>query len=242
MPMIGKVFSSGRFIRILFFIMAETIVMTFFFICHTFGVNLFRTYWNGESAIGFWITAGFSFALAYGLAVVCSTYDIFCWFCCGNGIQRHWRNGAKASYPEVAGFKYSKVWLIAKGYWVGETIYRVFVPQADSRYFLGTSETFAKNYHFYLPLIMYGAWPGGVWTGVGYSISHKLNQPLAFAVLSFANAVKMLVFGLLSIVVSPWLLVPAIFTLPFLKKRIEKRVKRFLSGALIPQPAIQESL
>ncbi len=220
--------SSWKSIRTLFVITGAVTAGAFLY-DYTVGMNVFRSFFNGESSIGFWMRqVGVPFGIAFLIAVACSTYDTFCWFCCGNAIRRH-QAAIREGYARIADLKNADSPLIVQAYHVGEVIFRFFVPQKKQFSLLQKEECFAEDWHLYLPLILYGFWPGGIWTGIGYAFEFDLNQAVAFVVLSAANALKALAFGLLAIVVNPWVVLVMVLSLPFLTQRIE----RYLKGLLV---------
>lgn len=128
-------------------------------------------------------------------------------------------------------------------------VYRFFVPPVNREYFLGAHRLFSKDHHRYLPLIFYGAWPGDIWKGIGYTLTHKLNQFLAFSVESVGNAMKMLI-GLGATMCGrifcpvitdhladhPWLFAIGIVALSLGSKHLAKKHLRPVVAKYAPQP------
>jgi hypothetical protein len=228
--------NSGRSLWALLFLAIGMVAAVFFLFDLSHAVDFVRTIGNAESSVGLWTRRRYSVLVAFSIAIFAGTYDLFFWFCAGNKIKRSWQNPLQRSYQQLSWMKTSEVMLLAKSYAVGEAIYHIFVPQPGDLFFLENRETFTKDYHFYLPLVMYGFWPGGIWTGVGYTLAFDLNQILAFLMLMLANACKMLAFGAISIVINPWWALLIIgLGLPLLKWQIQKYLKRIFVKTSILQ-------
>jgi len=200
-------------------LLASSLVTFVSFRSETYAVDLARTFFNGETAIGFWIKHGVLFWTSVLIAILISTWDIRFWFSCFDiadwciekikslykwfvkkaepfyrRIPRSELVMVRESFPEIKKERFSRV------YRWGKKIYLFFKPQpqidAEARRKLGIRP--------YLMLPFFGVTPGFIWSGIQYSRETGLNQTASFLLISAGNALKMVIAGYVSLRIGIW--------------------------------------
>ena len=171
---------------------------------------LWWSFLNGESSILYWLTHH-NLALPYAImiAIACSTYDIFFWFCLWNWMKKAYHAKLAGPHRELNSFiDRSQYQWLRDARNIGKWIYDRLVPRPERVFPLGTPKFFTKRYLFYLPLPYYGAVPGGIWLGISYSLKFGLNQVSSFFLEAAGNCAKMIASGLIAFFLLarfPWL-------------------------------------
>ncbi len=212
-------------ISFLFVVLAVTITSYY---DERYAFDLIRSFLNGETAIGFWMKHGLSLRQAVAMVTICSTYDLFTWFYLFGFIKgvhgrvESWRSGFFRNNIAVAKEKSRSA---SKFLSLAEKVYLFCVPHPEKICEHGPEKNAVGNPRYYLPLVFYGYCPAYIWTGIGYSMSFRLNTVAAFIVLAAANAMKMITAGYLTIRIGVWGVFAIIITMPFTKWGIEKLLK-----------------
>ncbi|MDP2598698.1 MAG: hypothetical protein Q8P49_02620 [Candidatus Liptonbacteria bacterium] len=193
----------------------------------TYAVNLARTFFNGESAVGFWIKDGFTFKVAVVIAIFCGTWDTLCWFClfscfewiynqvkkfCGK-IEAWIADESKKDFY-VGGTLIATVHpvpvyesAIAKAYAVAKRISSFFQPEKifAALYDKNGREASPRKLAFiYFLLLPLGFVPGCILNGIYCILHYKLNAFVAVPLLLIGNAGKMLASGYIALKIGPW--------------------------------------
>lgn len=177
------------------------VILYFLFADPSLAGGLCLSILNGEGSVAYWTKdAALTFWEAIGIAITCSSFDIFTWFCLGGVTKKFYVLEVQPLYKEIDRKADLKT-MNGRAEWAKNIyrfcrpVYDFFVPKSP---FADKEESFRPTPRYYLPLLLYGSIPGDVFTGVGYSYSFRLNLGIAGFVLAAGNAAKMIVFGRLA--------------------------------------------
>ena len=199
---------------------------------------LWASFLNAESAIPLWLTHGTHFFSAVGIAIACSSYDVFFWFCLMNYCYGLYLTKLIVPYKEFESWAEmsERPWK-TRVQGIGARAFRFFVPPSRKAH---------TGWKLHLRLFEYGIIPGGIWPGIGYGIAEGVPWK-ALLVIEFGNALKMVyngVFARASMKGLPWLfehswvLSIVIFLIPFLKDGATKvfTKKTSVNEKIAPNP------
>jgi len=168
---------------------------------------------NAELFIGAWRKAGASYAQALAIAGICSNYDLLSYFVLFGWLRSVRREEIRIPWR-------SKLYGALRR--IGKALGHFCVPEPrngpDTRW-------------HYLPLPLYGAWPGCIVIGANYSLNFKLRQGRAFLLMVAGNFfVKMVFFAWITVSISPYLAIGVLIVFSHLMKRMIERFFRKLAS------------
>ena len=218
---------------------AEAVAILFLFLVF-FGKfqiaeRLFLSFVNGESSVAFWVAAGTPFVPAVAIAIACSSFDIFSYYCGFALLKRFYKEMAKPLYEEIdsrtdlSAIDGNAEWARNAYRW-GIGIYRFAVPQPSEDEREGSRSSRRMLWH-YAQLYRYGLTPGSIWTGVGYSFAFKMDLLASGIVVGIGNITKMLLCGYFSIKIPLWSVIPVFVLGPMCLRHAIGRLRRHCSVA-----------
>lgn len=229
---------DARFVR-LWKPIAEAVAIPFIFLIFLgkFQVaeRLFLSFVNGESSVAFWVAAKTPFVLAVAIATVCSSFDIFSYYCGFALIKHFYEEMAKPLYDEI-GRRTDLAAIDGKAEWArrvyrwGLGIYRFAVPQPSDAERDGPCTSGRALWH-YAQLYRYGLTPGSIWTGVGYSFAFRMNLGMSGVAVGLGNLTKMFLCGYFSIKIPLWSVIPVFVLGPILLRHAVGAIQKQCSDA-----------
>jgi hypothetical protein len=189
--------------------------------------GLFWSFLNSESSMAFWNRRmNLPFLASFGIAMACSSFIIFTWFCLFAKAKTFYDTLVRPLYDELErrtdfeAIGSTAEW-VRTVYRFCHNIYTLLVPRSAES--TGEKKTIRRTAQRYLPLLAYGFIPTCVLTSIGYSFSFRLNLGTAWLILAIGDAAKIAAFGYFAVKLPLWSVLPVFVIGPMIMRRIINR-------------------